>query len=91
MDNLKLIEELRKNAEALEEYTSIANDKLGDACFGLTLVTDGTAFYSDDFLLALNKEIKDHLDNYQKHSRIVREEETVTRTVEYLEWYDEEE
>lgn len=75
--------------EELTEYANLEGSELGGLAGSLIEMYESYMDYvSDEFLKALEKEMRDQLDNFKENSAIVEEEitETITRKVKELVW-----
>ncbi len=70
----------------LRKYAQFEGTELGEMCLLLCDILDYPDFLSDKLITMLEVEIADHLENFQKHTRIIKEERTVTHIATYLEW-----
>jgi hypothetical protein len=76
-----------ERADELERYSCMHNDELSEANRILASAAHYPYCYSEDFNLAVNKEIKAALKDYKKHTKV----ETIRREhiVEVLVWDNE--
>lgn len=77
---------VRSKAEALRVYAEIGGTEVEEMCIYLIQIAQRTDFLTDEFIVALDKELGDNLNAYKDYSRIVETEETFTRTVKTIEW-----
>ena len=74
------------NRGELRKYADAEGAELGEAVRALLDLEAYKPFLGDRFKRALIYELKDHLDNFKDHARIVTHTETVERTFTELEW-----
>ena len=61
----------------LEKYAELENTELGEACLLLSRLFDYGDFLSVKFSKELDKEIKRHVDNFRKNTKIIETESTL--------------
>ena len=69
-----------------EEYVKLEGSEIGEACYALLQLAKYPDYVSEEFQLAIEKEIDVMLEMFKEETRIVEREETYTRKVVELEW-----
>lgn len=72
--------------EELEEYCTFEEDEHGEMVRSLLLLARYPDYMSQELWDAVVFGMKEELDNYKKHCRVVKTEETYTREYTELEW-----
>lgn len=70
----------------LERYADLEESVIGDACTLLLQLCSYTDYISDEFSVALEKEIDEQLDCFKGNTVIEDREETITRKFKELVW-----
>lgn len=78
--------ELSEKAAKLRVYAELKGTEIGELCDSLISVAYSVDYASEEFKIALDKEITLQLENFQENSTIVQVERTHTRMVTTLEW-----
>lgn len=85
---------IRAACKELEEYAAYCDNELGELCVNLCeLYRNYYDYFSDDnFLVALEREITNQLENFRQHAKIIVKEVKIPETVakmKELVWDDE--
>ena len=58
--------------EELRSYAELSNDEVGELCIGLCNLHEGyQSCMTDEFKKALEKEIKENLENFKEFTKVV--------------------
>ena len=77
---------MEKEIKELEEYANMEGTEIGELCHVLIRMANYRDYMSDEFRLALEKEIKSQLNMFKGSTQIVEKVETFTQKFKELEW-----
>lgn len=72
--------------EELREYAELEGSEIGEICLLLYDIYRYSPYMSESFRKAVEKEVKNQLQNFKDHCKIVDKSEVVTETWKELEW-----
>jgi hypothetical protein len=75
---------LLKIKEQLEEYWELEDDEHGEAVSLMCELVSRYDYVSDDFKIALEKELAHQLNNYKEYTEIVERQVTHSKTLKEL-------
>ena len=83
---LKALEILREQCDALGKYAVLEGSEIGEACQCLIALAGYTDYMSPELVKELSAEIYEQLSYFQMHSKIVERRRTKPETYTCLEW-----
>jgi hypothetical protein len=69
-------------------YSTLCNDEFGETCNALAHMSLYANYLTDDFVKALEAEIKRVLEHFRENAKIVEKEETTRHIITTLEWIE---